>query len=146
MAARCFRGDERPGWNKISFAYLIGLSIGRTKFQSPRQSCGEFIIYPSKGLLTQVAVKRKTFYYRQQSTQHPIVFKVALASVAKVESLPFRFKAGGEGKMSSAAVAHSHRPTTKVSHKGFKSRKATKSDLRERSKGIHYHITSGSRF
>jgi pre-rRNA-processing protein TSR1 len=34
-----------------------------------------------------------------------------------------------------SAVAHSHRPTTKVSHKGFKSKKATKGALRELSKG-----------
>ncbi|KAH8678032.1 hypothetical protein BX600DRAFT_479462 [Xylariales sp. PMI_506] len=34
-----------------------------------------------------------------------------------------------------SAVAHSHRPTTKVSHKGFKSKKATKGALREASKG-----------
>ncbi|KAI0124954.1 hypothetical protein BJ170DRAFT_635827 [Xylariales sp. AK1849] len=37
--------------------------------------------------------------------------------------------------MPSAIVAHSHRPTTKVSHKGFKSKKATKGALRELSKG-----------
>ncbi|KAI0025823.1 DUF663-domain-containing protein [Xylariomycetidae sp. FL0641] len=35
----------------------------------------------------------------------------------------------------SSAVAHSHRPTTKVAHKGFKSKKATKGALREQSKG-----------
>lgn len=35
----------------------------------------------------------------------------------------------------SGATAHSHRPTTKVTHKGFKSRKATKGALREELKG-----------
>ncbi|KAK8039715.1 hypothetical protein PG993_008126 [Apiospora rasikravindrae] len=35
----------------------------------------------------------------------------------------------------SASVAHSHRPTTRVSHKGFKSKKATKGALREQAKG-----------
>ncbi|KAK7948895.1 AARP2CN domain-containing protein [Apiospora aurea] len=34
----------------------------------------------------------------------------------------------------SASVAHSHRPTTRVSHKGFKSKKATKGALREQAK------------
>ncbi|KAL2203626.1 DUF663-domain-containing protein [Sarocladium strictum] len=34
-----------------------------------------------------------------------------------------------------AAVSHSHRPTTKVSHKPFKSKSATKHELRDRSKG-----------
>ncbi|KAK7980156.1 hypothetical protein PG989_012613 [Apiospora arundinis] len=34
-----------------------------------------------------------------------------------------------------AAMAHSHRPTTKTSHKGFKSKKATKGALREQAKG-----------
>ncbi|KAK9426828.1 putative AARP2CN domain-containing protein [Seiridium unicorne] len=37
--------------------------------------------------------------------------------------------------MPSAVVAHSHRATTKVSHKGFKSKKATKGELREQAKG-----------
>ncbi|KAF4121962.1 pre-rRNA-processing protein TSR1 [Geosmithia morbida] len=34
-----------------------------------------------------------------------------------------------------AAVAHSHRPTTKVSHKAFKAKAATKHELRDRAKG-----------
>jgi pre-rRNA-processing protein TSR1 len=38
--------------------------------------------------------------------------------------------------MPSAVVAHSHRATTKVAHKGFKSKKATKGALRELSKGM----------
>lgn len=37
--------------------------------------------------------------------------------------------------MPGALVAHSHRPTTKVAHKAFKSKKATKGQLREESKG-----------
>ena len=65
-----------------------------------------------------------------------IDFREAQINVA---SLPFRFKAGSEAKMP-AAVGHSHRPTTKVSHKGFKSRKATKGDLRERSKGMRGYL------
>lgn len=35
-----------------------------------------------------------------------------------------------------AVVAHSHRPTTKVSHKPFKSRAASKHELRDRAKGM----------
>ncbi|POR32958.1 Ribosome biogenesis protein, partial [Tolypocladium paradoxum] len=50
-------------------------------------------------------------------------------------SLPFRFKAGGDSKMPVAAACHSHRPTTKVSHKPFKSKAATKHELRDRAKG-----------
>ncbi|KAJ9149426.1 Ribosome biogenesis protein TSR1 [Pleurostoma richardsiae] len=37
--------------------------------------------------------------------------------------------------MPSAAVSHSHRPTTKVNNKAFKSKKATKGSLREQAKG-----------
>ncbi|KAH6656879.1 AARP2CN domain-containing protein [Truncatella angustata] len=37
--------------------------------------------------------------------------------------------------MPSAVGSHSHRPTTKVSHKGYKSKKATKGELREQAKG-----------
>lgn len=33
------------------------------------------------------------------------------------------------------ATGHSHRPTTKVSHKAFKSRKATKGAIRDAAKG-----------
>lgn len=40
----------------------------------------------------------------------------------------------------SAAVAHSHRPTTKVSHKAFKSKAASKHELRDRAKGTAYII------
>jgi pre-rRNA-processing protein TSR1 len=35
-----------------------------------------------------------------------------------------------------ATVAHSHRSTTKVSHKSFKSRKSTKGALKELMKGM----------
>ncbi|KAH9893712.1 AARP2CN domain-containing protein [Xylariomycetidae sp. FL2044] len=37
--------------------------------------------------------------------------------------------------MPSAVATHSHRPTTKVSHKGFKSKKSTKGALRDQAKG-----------
>lgn len=47
--------------------------------------------------------------------------------------MPFRFKAGGNGNPSSDA--HHHRNTTKVSHKPFKSKHATKSWLKEMAKG-----------
>jgi hypothetical protein len=33
---------------------------------------------------------------------------------------------------------HSHRPTTKTSHKAFKSRKATKGQLRDAAKGMSH--------
>jgi pre-rRNA-processing protein TSR1 len=51
-------------------------------------------------------------------------------------SIPFRFKAGGDGKMPAPVAVHSHRSTTKVSHKAFKARKATKGALKEISKGM----------
>lgn len=35
-----------------------------------------------------------------------------------------------------AAVAHHHRPTTKVTNKAFKSRAASKHELRDRAKGM----------
>lgn len=56
--------------------------------------------------------------------------------MSNVASLPFRFKAGGDGKMSPAVVQHSHRPTTKVANKPFKSRHATKGALRNAAKGM----------
>ena len=34
------------------------------------------------------------------------------------------------------AVAHHHRPTTKVTNKAFKSRAASKHELRDRAKGM----------
>ena len=58
--------------------------------------------------------------------------------ITKLASIPFRFKAGGEGKMPSA-VGHSHRPTTKISSKSFKSRKSTKGALRDAAKGNVAH-------
>lgn len=55
-------------------------------------------------------------------------------------SLPFRFKAGGDGgKMPSAVASHSHRATTKVNNKAFKSRKATKGAMRDQLKGKMSH-------
>ena len=56
-------------------------------------------------------------------------------SAYKVASLPFRFKSGGDGKMPASVMSHSHRPTTKSSHKPFKSKHATKSSLRNAAKG-----------
>ena len=70
---------------------------------------------------------------------HPNAFPFPLAKVA---SLPYRFKAGGEAKMPSAAGGgHSHRATTKVSHKAFKSRKSTKGQLRDAAKGMSSPVT-----
>src|ERR1700761_253378 len=54
-------------------------------------------------------------------------------------AVPFRFKAGGTGSSAAAMApntsAHHHRNTTKVDHKPFKSRFASKSALRDRAKG-----------
>lgn len=52
----------------------------------------------------------------------------------KVASLPFRFKAGGN--MAPIVAQHHHRSTVKQAQKPFKSRHATKSALKEASKGI----------
>ncbi|CAL3973555.1 unnamed protein product, partial [Diplocarpon coronariae] len=46
-------------------------------------------------------------------------------------SIPFRFKAGGNGNMAPSVDGHSHRSTTKGTQKAFKSRKATKGALKE---------------
>jgi hypothetical protein len=54
-----------------------------------------------------------------------------------VASLPFRFKAGGNGNMAPmVSQQHHHRSTTKQSQKSFKSRHASKGALKELSKGI----------
>ena len=53
-------------------------------------------------------------------------------------TLPFRFKAGGNGPMApitSAQPAHHHRSTTKTANKPFKPRHASKSALKDRAKG-----------
>lgn len=51
-------------------------------------------------------------------------------------TLPFRFKAGGDGPAMSAGVSdHHHRPTTKAGHKPHKPRFTSKNALRDRSKG-----------
>ncbi|OWP02406.1 hypothetical protein B2J93_3194 [Marssonina coronariae] len=50
-------------------------------------------------------------------------------------SIPFRFKAGGNGNMAPSVDGHSHRSTTKGTQKAFKSRKATKGALKEIAKG-----------
>ncbi|TVY80311.1 Ribosome biogenesis protein tsr1, partial [Lachnellula suecica] len=63
-------------------------------------------------------------------------FPNRLNHVFIVASIPFRFKAGGNGtSMPSSVASHSHRSTTKSSHKPFKSRKASKGALKEIQKG-----------
>jgi len=60
-----------------------------------------------------------------------------LLQISIVASIPFRFKAGGNGtNMPSSVSSHSHRSTTKASHKPFKSRKATKGAIKEIKKGL----------
>lgn len=54
-------------------------------------------------------------------------------STVNLASIPFRFKAGVA--MAPNMEAHHHRNTTKVSHKPFKSRHATKSFIKELAKG-----------
>ena len=51
----------------------------------------------------------------------------------KLASLPFRFTAGGS--MAPLPETHHHRNTTKISHKPFKARHATKSLIKELAKG-----------
>ena len=56
-----------------------------------------------------------------------------LAKIDKVASIPFRFKAGGS--MAPIIDQHHHRSTSKVPHKPFKSRHASKGLLKKLSKG-----------
>ena len=58
---------------------------------------------------------------------------ISLIEAIKVDSIPFRFKAGGS--MAPMPEAHEHRSTTKVSHKPFKSKHATKSAIKDALKG-----------
>lgn len=62
---------------------------------------------------------------------------------AKLAAIPFRFKAGEA--MAPLAEAHHHRNTTKVSHKSFKSRHATKGLIKDLNKGKVEHFQKGSR-
>jgi hypothetical protein len=72
---------------------------------------------------------------------HTFHSQQGIASVLSiVASIPYRFKAGGDGNMPST-VQHSHRSTTKASHKPFKSRKASKGALKEISKGLRCMTT-----
>ena len=51
-------------------------------------------------------------------------------------SLPFRFREEGSGgSKAPISMAHHHRSTTKISHKPFKPRFASKGSLRDQSKG-----------
>lgn len=75
-------------------------------------------------------------------TAHKLVCAARIPQIeafqaVKLASLPYRFKSGGESSKMPGPVAtgHSHRPTTKVSHKAFKSKHATKSALRDAAKG-----------
>lgn len=51
-----------------------------------------------------------------------------------LDSLPFRFK-GSQANMAPAQSVHHHRSTTKVSHKPYKSKHASKSALKDKAKG-----------
>ncbi|KAI9717455.1 MAG: hypothetical protein M1828_007217 [Chrysothrix sp. TS-e1954] len=63
-----------------------------------------------------------------------------------VAGLPFRFKAGGSGHNTPAAMdQHHHKSTTKVIHKAFKPRFASKSSLKNQAKGRVEHLEKGSR-
>ena len=61
-----------------------------------------------------------------------------LGRLIKLASIPFRFKADG-GTMASPAEPHRHRSTTKVSHKAFKSRHASKGAIKDQAKGKVLH-------
>ncbi|KAK5116375.1 hypothetical protein LTR62_007922 [Meristemomyces frigidus] len=69
------------------------------------------------------------------------------ADLAKLatNSIPFRFKAGGNGNNMVPTTDHHHRSTTKSSNKPFKTKHATKSALKERSKGKIEKSEVGSR-
>jgi pre-rRNA-processing protein TSR1 len=64
-------------------------------------------------------------------------------------SLPFRFKAGGDGQrranMAATATQHHHRSTTKTVNKSFKTRHASKSALKNQAKGKVEAFEGGSR-
>ncbi|TKA56350.1 hypothetical protein B0A55_13332 [Friedmanniomyces simplex] len=59
-------------------------------------------------------------------------------------TIPFRFKAGGSNAMT-PIPDHHHRSTTKASNKPFKTRHASKSALKERSKGKVEQFERGAR-
>ncbi|PVH99259.1 DUF663-domain-containing protein [Periconia macrospinosa] len=64
----------------------------------------------------------------------------------QLASLPFRFRAGGNGNMAPiVAQQHHHRSTTKQTQKSFKSRHATKGSLKEASKGKVETFERGNR-
>ena len=55
--------------------------------------------------------------------------------LVNLDSLPFRFK-GSSANMAPTQTMHHHRSTTKVSHKPFKSKHASKSALKDQAKGM----------
>ena len=64
---------------------------------------------------------------------------VAFATILLDMPLPFRLKAGGSRRNDTMAPistsVHHHRSTTKIDHKPFKSRFASKSALKDKAKG-----------
>jgi len=64
-------------------------------------------------------------------------------TIEKLASIPFRFKAGGT--MAPLPEMHHHRNTTKVSHKPYKSKHATKGLIKDLKKGKIENFQKGSR-
>lgn len=60
-------------------------------------------------------------------------------------TLPFRFRAGGDTPMAPITSDHHHRSTTKPSNKAFKTRHASKSAIKDRTKGKVESFEKGSR-
>lgn len=88
----------------------------------------------------------KTFVVTLMNLQQPDLEHQRLIvprPIIKVASIPFRFKAGGS--MAPILETHSHRNTTRISHKPFKSRHATKGLIKDLSKGKVEDGTRGSR-
>ena len=83
-------------------------------------------------------------HIRSTPTQDGSLCSQRESKTVALASIPFRFKAGGAA-MAPSPDAHHHRNTTKVSHKPFKSRHATKSFIKELAKGKLEKIERGSR-
>lgn len=117
------------------------LGIDKKLAHTAKKRVASWVCQYSKPLLLWDLYEPNDLGVQLQGSRSP---KTANTKVAS--SLPFRFKSGGDGNSSGSGSSmapeqHHHRSTTKQAQKPFKSRHATKSALKERSKGTSLWVS-----
>jgi hypothetical protein len=135
-----------------SFAKETRKIIGRTRIVAPkkksvlpkiRQDLHSPLAYPP---LANFVFLSLPFFFFERGTfvffdYLPViycsgfVFANQASTRFNLDSLPFRFK-GSNANMAPAQTVHHHRSTTKVSHKPYKSKHASKGALKDLAKGM----------